>query len=118
MPRIRHAGLTIVLLSTTMGCDYCVQPLSEWCGGPECPTYQDLMADDCDTDAEYRCGYATLGVGPGGQSFWFNGKGKLVAVHEFSDIPEFCGDSQHQVWYGRKVTCDQEPEYGEPPCGE
>ena len=109
--------LLLLSAASTSGCNYCIEPLSEWCGGPECPTHEDLAG--CNYDAEYRCGYATLGVGtPGGQSFWFNGNGKLVAVHEFSDIPEYCGDSQHQVWYGRRMTCEQEPEYAEPPCVE
>ncbi len=43
---------------------------------------------------------------------------KLVAVHAYSDINEFCGVRTHDVWYGRKINCNKEMEAEDPPCGE
>lgn len=122
MSPTKFAGLAVILLLTAVssGCDYCIEPLSDWCGGSECPTYEDLMVEDCDADADYLCGYAVLGqpVGWTVEAYYFNGQGELVAVHAYSDINEFCGGRTHEVWYGRKITCEREMDVGDPPCGD
>jgi len=102
---------------TSSGCDHCIEPLSDWCAGP-CPTYEEAMG--CEEDANWRCGYAVVGPAEGwsGEAQYYNRNGTLVAVHQYSDINEFCNGTQHQVWFGRRISCDGNDVKDSPPCDE
>jgi hypothetical protein len=113
-------GLGAILLP---GCgDPCQAPLSSYCSGSDCPTWDQAVADakefaagSCNVDwsaSSGRCaGYLyvlkVIGIGSSITQY-FDASGVLVAVRSQSDTPNSCDDSSFEFWYGPTLDCELE----------
>jgi hypothetical protein len=95
------------------GC--CQAPLSDYCEGSECQTWDEAIAK-----AEECAYFETLlaQYGPCGDLkyvyvrgwFWeftdyFDASGELVARYETGDQPTFCDETSGDIWYGPIPDC-------------
>jgi hypothetical protein len=99
----------------------CRFPLSDYCEGAECPSWDQAVAkaeEDGRQEPEWcwvvsgACAnlrYIMTGVGLGGVLQYFDDSGALVARKVFEDVPTFCNDTSFQIWYGAPPDCEQEP---------
>jgi len=107
------------------GAGPCVAPLSDYCEGSDCPSWDQAVADaeefgrgggwpgSCyDWDAySGPCGdlrYIFIG-GLGGTIEYFDAAGALVAVERYDDVPTFCDDTSFNLWYGPIPDCTRDP---------
>ncbi len=104
--RDKLTALFLTLLLLVTGCGIiCGGTLASWCDG-DCPSFH---ASDYDT------GYHQI-IGCGeviwvlmedlyGEELYFDAETlELLAVREFSDIEEFCGE--FSAWYGPEIDCE------------
>jgi len=124
---LSSAALGMLLL---MGCierssdgtDRCQAPLSDYCSGSACPTWDEAIADarefaagNCNGDwsaSSGRCGeylyvLKVTGIGTSTTQY-FNASGVLVALKEETDTPSYCNETSFDLWYGPILDCELE----------
>ena len=107
------------------GFDCCQAPLSDYCEGSECQTWDEAVAwaekwgrsQDCLEFEVYSgpCGdlrYITSGT-RFAAGFWqgvvyFDDAGALVAVERVEDVFIFCDDTSFNIWYGPIPDCERD----------
>jgi hypothetical protein len=105
------------------GAGDCRAPLSDYCEGSDCPTWDEAVAE---AEEEARqsedwcyvgglgggeCGdlrYIMTRVGMGGVVQFFDDSGALVAMEVFSDAPGYCNNTSFNKWYGDRPDCELE----------
>jgi hypothetical protein len=125
--------IPLVLPLTLSGCDVlCGGSLDEFCGEHACTlTWEEalLKADDDTGGAAYGCTEGDMLVVHGylmGRNSYYDGESHdLVAVKQWSDVEEYCGDSSFSQVWGEAPECTAACYYGEeagdwygslPPC--
>lgn len=108
---------------TPMWEDHCGAPLSDYCEGAECPTWDEAVADAEEEGRQNEdwcwvvageCGnlrYIMTRVGLGGVVQFFDDSGALVAREVFSDAPGFCDNTSFNKWYGAAADCERQPSH-------
>lgn len=112
---------TIALLLTvglTAGCspdepesDVCPEPLEEWCsvGTTRCPDLPSSVEELESCEYVVQCGldhYSWTSDGLHGISRYYDSDSlELIAVHEWSDVPSFCDNTETSVWHGESMEC-------------
>jgi hypothetical protein len=102
--------------------DCCQAPLSDFCEGSECPTWEDEVAwaeehaSRCYAFERYLysgpCGdlrYITSGntaVSSWGSTSYFDDSGALVALRLHDDIFNYCDETSFYIWYGSIPDCE------------
>jgi len=112
-----------------IGGEVCQAPLSDYCEGAECPTWEEAVAqaDELGAAGAPRCEDSTgtpmqLYSGPCGDLgyiswsnwFWgydeyFDASGTLVAAASHDDVPGFCDETSWKIWYGPIPNCERDP---------
>ena len=118
----------VLALWTSLGCGGsphgCQAPLSDYCQGPDCPTYEEAVAEAkeyalqfCDWISKEggvgQCGdlqYVLQNTGTGtGSIRYFDRSGTLVAIWKYTDTPSYCHDTSFDFRYGPVLDCKLEP---------
>jgi hypothetical protein len=102
--------------------DCCQAPLSDYCEGSDCPSWDQAVADAEEFGrGGGRCydweaysgpcgdlGYIFIG-GLGGTIEYFDAAGALVAVEFYDDVPDFCDETSFNIWFGPIPDCTRDP---------
>jgi hypothetical protein len=99
------------------GSEPCQAPLSDYCEGSECPTWDEAVANAEECFPEYF-EVRLAQYGPCGDLkyveawgwFWeindyFDASGALVATYIGADTPIYCDDTSSDIWYGPIPDC-------------
>jgi hypothetical protein len=110
------------------GGEICQAPLSDYCEGSECPTWEEAVAqaeelgaaggprceDDTGTGMQLYSGpCGDLGYISWSNWFWgydeyFDASGTLVAAAYHDDVPDFCDGTSWEIWYGPIPDCERD----------
>ena len=100
----------------------CQSPLSDYCEGSDCPTWDQAVAE-AEELGRQRCPGWPLDAysGPcgdlkyifigdlGGTIEYFDASGALVAAERYNDVPSYCDDTSFNIWYGPIPDCTRDP---------
>jgi hypothetical protein len=99
---------------------HCQAPLSDYCEGSDCPTWDEAVAD-AEEFARENCAESkrawvglcgelrhvgrVTGIGTAAIQY-FDDSGGLVAVQVQTDTPSYCRDTSFNLWYGQILDCE------------
>jgi hypothetical protein len=100
----------------------CQFPLSDYCEGSDCPTWDQAVAE-AEELGRQRCPGWPLDAysGPcgdlkyifigdlGGTIEYFDNSGALMAAERYNDVPSYCDDTSFNIWYGPIPDCTRDP---------